>query len=108
MTGCPNGCARPYNSDIGLVGKTEDKYTIFLGGRVLGDRLELHLQRPGAGRRGRADARARVRATSKTPGSRANRSATSATAWATTTCWPTADSLLFSEEVSRKGAEAQR
>jgi sulfite reductase (ferredoxin) len=39
MTGCPNGCARPYNSDIGLVGKTKDKYTIFLGGRVFGDRL---------------------------------------------------------------------
>jgi sulfite reductase (ferredoxin) len=39
MTGCPNGCARPYNSDIGLVGKTKDKYTIFLGGRVQGDRL---------------------------------------------------------------------
>lgn len=39
MTGCPNGCARPYNSDIGLVGKTRDKYTIFLGGHVLGDRL---------------------------------------------------------------------
>lgn len=41
MTGCPNGCARPYNSDIGLVGKTRDKYTIFLGGRVLGDRLNF-------------------------------------------------------------------
>jgi sulfite reductase (ferredoxin) len=39
MTGCPNGCARPYNSDIGLVGKTKDKYTIFLGGRVQGDRM---------------------------------------------------------------------
>jgi sulfite reductase (ferredoxin) len=39
MTGCPNGCARPYNCDIGLVGKTKDKYTIFLGGRLLGDRL---------------------------------------------------------------------
>jgi len=39
MTGCPNGCARPYNSDIGLVGKTKDKYTIFLGGRRQGDRL---------------------------------------------------------------------
>ncbi|MCA9185645.1 MAG: NADPH-dependent assimilatory sulfite reductase hemoprotein subunit, partial [Planctomycetales bacterium] len=25
MTGCPNGCARPYNSDIGLVGKTAGK-----------------------------------------------------------------------------------
>ncbi len=41
MTGCPNGCARPYNSDIGLVGKTKDKYTVFLGGRVLGDRLNF-------------------------------------------------------------------
>ena len=39
MTGCPNGCARPYNSDIGLVGKTKDKYTVFLGGRREGDRL---------------------------------------------------------------------
>lgn len=39
MTGCPNGCARPYNSDIGLVGKAKGKYTIFLGGRRQGDRL---------------------------------------------------------------------
>ncbi|MCA9129762.1 MAG: NADPH-dependent assimilatory sulfite reductase hemoprotein subunit [Planctomycetales bacterium] len=39
MTGCPNGCARPYNADIGLVGKTKDKYTIFLGGQLLGTRL---------------------------------------------------------------------
>ncbi|MHB8901106.1 MAG: NADPH-dependent assimilatory sulfite reductase hemoprotein subunit [Thermoguttaceae bacterium] len=39
MTGCPNGCARPYNADIGLVGKTKDKYTIFLGGVLRGDRL---------------------------------------------------------------------
>ena len=41
MTGCPNGCARPYNCDIGLVGKTLGKYTIFLGGRALGDRLNF-------------------------------------------------------------------
>ncbi|QDU53974.1 NADPH-dependent assimilatory sulfite reductase hemoprotein subunit [Aeoliella mucimassa] len=39
MTGCPNGCSRPYNADIGLVGKTKGKYTIFLGGRRQGDRL---------------------------------------------------------------------
>ncbi len=49
MTGCPNGCARPYNSDIGLVGRAAHinpdgtpgpgKYTIFLGGRTTGDRL---------------------------------------------------------------------
>ncbi len=41
MTGCPNGCARPYNSDIGLVGKSKEKYTLFLGGRTRGDRLNF-------------------------------------------------------------------
>lgn len=41
MTGCPNGCARPYNSDVGLVGKTGGKYTVFVGGRLLGDRLNF-------------------------------------------------------------------
>ena len=41
MTGCPNGCARPYNCDVGLVGKAHDKYTIFVGGRLLGDRLNF-------------------------------------------------------------------
>lgn len=41
MTGCPNGCARPYNSDVGLVGKAAGKYTIFVGGRLLGDRLNV-------------------------------------------------------------------
>jgi len=39
MTGCPNGCARPYNADVGLVGRTLNKYSIYLGGRLLGDRL---------------------------------------------------------------------
>ncbi len=39
MTGCPNGCARPYNADIGLVGKTKGKYTVFVGGALLGTRL---------------------------------------------------------------------
>lgn len=39
MTGCPNGCARPYNADVGLVGRTLGKYTIYLGGRRLGNRL---------------------------------------------------------------------
>ncbi len=41
MTGCPNGCARPYNSDVGLVGKAQGKYTVLLGGRLLGDRLNV-------------------------------------------------------------------
>lgn len=41
MTGCPNGCARPYQSDIGIVGRSGEKYSIFLGGRIAGDRLNF-------------------------------------------------------------------
>ena len=41
MTGCPNGCVRPYNSDVGLVGKTKGKYTVCVGGRLLGNRLNF-------------------------------------------------------------------
>src|SRR5262249_18553736 len=44
MTGCPNGCARPYQSDIGLVGRSGDKYTLFVGGSVLGTRLNFMLK----------------------------------------------------------------
>ncbi|MDA7978574.1 MAG: NADPH-dependent assimilatory sulfite reductase hemoprotein subunit [Pirellulales bacterium] len=44
MTGCPNGCARPYNADVGLVGKAQGKYTLLLGGRLLGDRLNFVYQ----------------------------------------------------------------
>jgi len=44
MTGCPNGCARPYNCDVGLVGKAVGRYTLFLGGRVVGDRLNFVYQ----------------------------------------------------------------
>lgn len=39
MTGCPNGCARPYNAEVGLVGKAKEKYTMFLGGSTRGERL---------------------------------------------------------------------
>lgn len=40
MTGCPNGCARPYTPDIGLVGKAAgEKYTVYLGGNAEGTRL---------------------------------------------------------------------
>lgn len=39
MTGCPNGCARPYTAEIGLVGRSLNSYTIYLGGSPLGDRL---------------------------------------------------------------------
>lgn len=44
MTGCPNGCARPYQSDIGIVGRSGDKYVVFVGGRIVGDRLNFELR----------------------------------------------------------------
>lgn len=40
MTGCPNGCARPYTPDIGFVGRASgEKYTVYLGGNAEGTRL---------------------------------------------------------------------
>ena len=39
MTGCPNGCARPYNADIGLVGKKPGQYQLYVGGGLAGNRL---------------------------------------------------------------------
>jgi len=32
LTGCPNGCARPYMAEIGLVGSGVDQYQLWLGG----------------------------------------------------------------------------
>jgi sulfite reductase (NADPH) hemoprotein beta-component len=32
MTGCPNGCARPYTAELAFVGKAPNKYQIYLGG----------------------------------------------------------------------------
>jgi sulfite reductase (NADPH) hemoprotein beta-component len=39
MTGCPNGCARPYLAEIGLVGKGPGTYNLYLGASFTGDRL---------------------------------------------------------------------
>ncbi|MEW8041786.1 MAG: assimilatory sulfite reductase (NADPH) hemoprotein subunit [Candidatus Thiodiazotropha endolucinida] len=39
MTGCPNGCARPYVAEIGLVGKGPGRYNLHLGGDGIGLRL---------------------------------------------------------------------
>ena len=39
MTGCANGCARPYIAEIGLVGKGPGRYTLFLGAGFAGDRI---------------------------------------------------------------------
>jgi sulfite reductase (ferredoxin) len=39
MTGCPNGCARPYTAEIGIVGRTKTTYDVYVGGSPGGDRL---------------------------------------------------------------------
>jgi sulfite reductase (NADPH) hemoprotein beta-component len=39
ITGCPNGCARPYLAEIALVGKAPGRYNLFLGGDARGQRL---------------------------------------------------------------------
>ncbi len=39
MTGCPNGCARPYVAEIAFVGRSLEKYTVFVGGSPVGTRL---------------------------------------------------------------------
>jgi sulfite reductase (ferredoxin) len=39
MTGCPNGCARPYNAEIGVVGRTKKGYDLYVGGSRVGDRM---------------------------------------------------------------------
>ncbi|HZZ59728.1 MAG TPA: NADPH-dependent assimilatory sulfite reductase hemoprotein subunit [Roseiarcus sp.] len=39
MTGCPNGCARPYIGEIGLTGRGPGKYNLYLGGGFHGQRL---------------------------------------------------------------------
>lgn len=39
ITGCPNGCARPYAGDIGLVGRMPGFYALYVGGDFEGTRL---------------------------------------------------------------------
>jgi sulfite reductase (NADPH) hemoprotein beta-component len=39
MTGCPNGCARPYTAELALVGKAPGKYQLYVGGNHTGGRL---------------------------------------------------------------------
>ena len=48
MTGCPNGCARPYLAEIAFVGRGPGTYNLYLGGSFNGDRLNK-LYRPDIG-----------------------------------------------------------
>ncbi|MGB5948738.1 MAG: NADPH-dependent assimilatory sulfite reductase hemoprotein subunit [Parvibaculum sp.] len=51
MTGCPNGCARPYIAEIGFTGRAPGKYNFYLGGGFHGQRLNrLYLENVGEAR----------------------------------------------------------
>jgi sulfite reductase (NADPH) hemoprotein beta-component len=39
MTGCPNGCGRPYIAEIGFIGTAYGLYNLHIGGDRLGERL---------------------------------------------------------------------
>jgi sulfite reductase (NADPH) hemoprotein beta-component len=41
ITGCPNGCARPYLAEVGLIGKAPGRYNLHLGGDGRGQRLNV-------------------------------------------------------------------
>jgi sulfite reductase (NADPH) hemoprotein beta-component len=41
MSGCPNGCSRPYLAEIALVGKAPGRYNLYLGASAAGDRLNV-------------------------------------------------------------------
>lgn len=43
ITGCPNGCARPYSGDIGIVGRMPGFYALHIGGDFAGTRLNQPL-----------------------------------------------------------------
>ncbi len=51
ITGCPNGCARTYAGDIGIVGRVPGSYALYVGGDFEGTRLsfKLHERVPEAG-----------------------------------------------------------
>lgn len=48
MTGCPNGCARPYVAEIALTGRAPGKYNLYFGGGFHGQRLnKMYLENVG-------------------------------------------------------------
>jgi sulfite reductase beta subunit-like hemoprotein len=44
VTGCPNGCVRPYTAEIGVVGQGPRNYALYLGGNRAGTRLAREFQ----------------------------------------------------------------
>lgn len=44
MTGCANGCARPYSAELALAGQTPGRYALYVGGSEEGDRLAFEIK----------------------------------------------------------------
>jgi len=44
VTGCANGCARPYSAELALVGQSVGKYAVYAGGSPSGDRLAFRVR----------------------------------------------------------------
>lgn len=44
VTGCPNGCSRPYTAEIGIVGRGKTTYDVYLGGAAGGERLGVRVR----------------------------------------------------------------
>lgn len=44
MTGCANGCARPYSAELALAGQAPGRYALFAGGSEEGDRLAFEVK----------------------------------------------------------------
>ena len=68
MTGCPNGCARPYLAEIGFVGKGPGRYNLYLGAAFDGSRLRNSILRTWTTR---ASSRRLIRSSPPTPRSAA-------------------------------------
>ena len=79
VTGCPNGCARPYTAEIGIVGRTKTSYDVYVGGSATGERLARRLAVDVKLGRARRRAAAGVRRATGPSGATARASATSAT-----------------------------
>ena len=73
MTGCPNGCARPYLAEIGLVGKGPGRYNLYLGAAFDGSRLKKLYAEDLDARRHRRHARSAVRRLCQASASRSER-----------------------------------
>jgi sulfite reductase beta subunit-like hemoprotein len=44
VTGCGNGCARPYSAELALVGQAVGKYAVYAGGSPQGDQVAFELR----------------------------------------------------------------